>query len=202
MRTYLRGGAGVILVLAATTGVATQNPVVPMPPGPAPTVQELFVTQTFQQRVDEYVTLHRMLEGPLPPLTSTRDVALIRADMQLLAKRIVLARSNAQQGDIITPDVGRMFRRRIATCLTPEQWDAVLAELAEDEEGVRIPRVELHVNMTWPESVPYGFVPPQLLMALPPLPPELQYRIIGRSLVLWDHHANLIVDFMPGAFTT
>jgi len=38
--------------------------------------------------------------------------------------------------------------------------------------------------------------------ALPRLPPELQYRIAGRSLVLWDHHANLIVDFLPRALTT
>jgi hypothetical protein len=48
--------------------------------------------------------------------------------------------------------------------------------------------------------VPFGFVPPQMLAALPRLPAELQYRIIGNSLVLWDHHANLIVDFLPGAF--
>ena len=55
--------------------------------------------------------------------------------------------------------------------------------------------------MEWPEQVLYGYVPPQLLAALPRLPAELQYRIIGNSLVLWDHHANLIVDFLPGAFT-
>ena len=54
-------------------------------------------------------------------------------------------------------------------------------------------------NMTWPEGVPFNYVPPQLIAALPPLPPELQYRIIGCSLVSWDHHANLIVDFLPGA---
>ena len=39
-----------------------------------------------------------------------------------------------------------------------------------------------------------------ILQSLPPLPEELQYRIIGQSLVLWDCHANLIVDFLPGAF--
>ena len=44
----------------------------------------------------------------------------------------------------------------------------------------------LHVNMKWPETVAFDFVPPQLLQALPPLPPELQYPIIGRVLVpLW-----------------
>jgi hypothetical protein len=45
-------------------------------------------------------------------------------------------------------------------------------------------------------------VPPQLIRALPQLPPELQYRIVGRALVLWDHHADLIVDVLPGAFPT
>ena len=36
-------------------------------------------------------------------------------------------------------------------------------------------------------NVLFGFVPPQLLAALPRLPAELQYRIIGNALVLWDH---------------
>jgi len=58
----------------------------------------------------------------------------------------------------------------------------------------------LRVNMTWPELVLFGFVPPQMLAALPRLPEELQYRILGNALVLWDHHPNLIVDFLPDAF--
>jgi hypothetical protein len=122
--------------------------------------------------------------------------------MQLLTDRMLVARQHARQGDIITADVARMFRRRIAGCLSPEEWAAILTELAEDEAGIPVPPVALRVNMPWPEQVSYGFVPPQLLSVLPPLPVELQYRIIGRSLVLWDHHANLIVDFLPGAFTS
>ena len=126
--------------------------------------------------------------------------------MRELALRIRSVRADAQQGDLITPDVARMFRRRIATCLPPEQWAAILAENAEEEEGqgeeVRIgPPPALHANMEWPEQALFGFVPPQLLAALPLLPPELQYRIIGNTMVLWDHHANLIVDLLPGAFT-
>jgi hypothetical protein len=62
------------------------------------------------------------------------------------------------------------------------------------------PLPALHVNMEWPEHVPFGFVPPQMLAVLPLLPAELQYRMIGNAVVLWDHHANLIVDFLPGAF--
>ncbi len=36
--------------------------------------------------------------------------------------------------------------------------------------------------------------------ALPELPIELQYRVVGADLVLVDLHANLIVDVLRGAF--
>ena len=192
-----------VLALAAGAGAPAQTPPVPsVMDRQAPIVQELFITQAFEQRVSDYVALHRLLEGPLPPIQPGRHMDEIRASMQLLAGRIQRARAGARQGDLITPDAGRMFRRRIATCLSPEDWDAILAELAEDEEGVPLPQVALQANTAWPGEAPFGFVPPQLLQVLPPLPPELQYRIIGRSLVLWDHHANLVVDYLPGAFTT
>jgi hypothetical protein len=35
-----------------------------------------------------------------------------------------------------------------------------------------------------------------LLRKLPDLPPELEYRIVGRSLILRDVKANLIVDIL------
>jgi hypothetical protein len=40
-------------------------------------------------------------------------------------------------------------------------------------------------------------MPPQLLQLLPPLPAGLEYRFIDCDLILWDPHANLIVDFLP-----
>ena len=190
------------LILSAGTGGATQIPSLPAPDQTASVLQEIAATQAFEARVNDYVLLHRLLEGPLPPLTMTRDITTVQASMRRLALRIQRARANAVQGDLITPDVGRIFRRRIVASLPPEQWAAILADNAAEEEDVRIgPPPALCVNMEWPAQVLFGFVPPQLLARLPLLPPELQYRIIGNSLVLWDHHANLIVDFLPGAFT-
>ena len=160
-------------------------------------------TLAFQQSVANYVSMHRRLEGPLPVPPASMDMRIVQAVLDEFAAQIQAARRDGRQGDIFTDAVARMFRRRIATCLSPEEWDAILAENQpeyEQPEGFAPPR--LQVNAVWPPQIPFDFVPPQLLAALPPLPPELQYRIIGRSLVLWDHHANLIVDFMPGAFTT
>lgn len=188
-----------VLLLSAGTGAVAQ--VASLPPPNQTVLQDIAATQTFQERVNQYVTLHRLLEGPLPPLRPTRDMTEIQASTRALALRIQLARANARRGDLITADAARMFRRHIATCLRPEEWAAIFADNAEGEEDVRIgPPPTLYVNMEWPAQVLFGFVPPQLLAALPRLPAELQYRIIGSTLVLWDHHANLIVDFLPDAF--
>ncbi len=190
------------LVLAVGIGAPAQIP--PLPEHQAtPILQEIVATQAFEARVNQYVVLHRLLEGPLPPLLPTRDMGQLQMTVRALALRIQMARAGARQGDLIGPDVARMFQRRIATCLPAAEWAAIFADNAaeaEDEEGMPAGPPPLHVNMEWPEQVPFGVVPPQMLAALPRLPEELQYRIIGTALVLWDHHANLIVDFLPDAF--
>ena len=191
-----------VFLLAPGHRPAAQLPPLAGCPGDAGTIlEEIVATQTFQARVAEYVTLHQLLEGPLPPLLVGRDLGPVRSAMRALQLRIQRARTNAQQGEVITSQVARMFRRNIAACLTREEWAALFAEMKYDEQGrpVAAPP-SLYVNMAWPAEVTFEFVPPQLLQVLPPLPPELQYRIIGRALVLWDHHADLIVDFLPGAF--
>jgi hypothetical protein len=53
----------------------------------------------------------------------------------------------------------------------------------------------LKVNARYPADAPLPTVPPNLLANLPQLPEDLEYRIIGRDLILRDVHANLIVDF-------
>jgi hypothetical protein len=42
-------------------------------------------------------------------------------------------------------------------------------------------------------------MPPTLLLNLPRLPNELQYRIVGTTLVLYDVSSNLIADLLPNA---
>lgn len=190
-----------VLVLLAGTGAIAQVPPLPPPDQTVPLLEELVATQTFEERVTQYVALHRVLEMTVPRLRPTHDMRQIEAAMQALALRLRLVRANAQQGDLITPDVARLFRRRIATCLPADEWAVILSEDTDEEEGVPAgPPPVLQVNMEWPDQMPFAFVPPQMLAALPRLPAELQYRIIGNALVLWDHHANLIVDFLPGAF--
>jgi hypothetical protein len=59
--------------------------------------------------------------------------------------------------------------------------------------------MQLQINQSYPENVPLQSTPPTLLLNLPQLPDGLEYRILGRELVLRDGNANIIVDYVPNA---
>ena len=67
------------------------------------------------------------------------------------------------------------------------------------ENAEPLPNVELKVNSHYPRNLPLQSSPPTLLERLPPLPSELQYRIVGQTLVLYDVSSDLIVDLLPEA---
>jgi len=48
-------------------------------------------------------------------------------------------------------------------------------------------------------SAQMATMPPSLLKVLPPLPKELEYRILGRYLIVRDVDASLILDYIPAA---
>jgi hypothetical protein len=151
----------------------------------------------FQARVDAYVRLHRTLEAGTPPRVITRDPAQILLASDMLADAIVAARPQARQGDIFTRDVARVFRERIQVALGGVDVDRYLDELYEGE-NFRNLRAAIHARDPYCR-VPSG-LPMALLWSLPGLPGELEYRIVGRDLALWDEHAALIIDFIPNAF--
>jgi hypothetical protein len=55
-------------------------------------------------------------------------------------------------------------------------------------------------NEPLPENAPFVLIAPQLLRALPPLPRELRYMALSKALIIWDHHADLVVEMVPGLF--
>lgn len=151
----------------------------------------------FQARLGEYVLLHRTLEAGTPPRVITRDPAEIRAASDALAAAIVAARPDARQGDIFTPAAARVFRERILLALAGLDLTEYLDELYEGGDFRSLQAV-IH-GRDRECRIPSG-LPPALLWALPELPEEIEYRIVGRDLALWDEHAAMIVDFIPNAF--
>lgn len=155
------------------------------------------VLQDFTKRVESYMDLHNRLEKKGPPLKTTDDPAKIRASQQTLAGAIRTERKAAKQGEIFTPEIAAIFRR----LMYPEVKGPEGAETkkAIKEDAPKPGTVAIKVNALYPEGAPLPSVPPNLLANLPKLPEDLEYRVLGHSLLLRDVHANIIVDYLPHA---
>lgn len=150
----------------------------------------------FELAVEDYVALHRRLERAWPPGWFLADPE--QAEMAAEAMRAALrdARPQAAQGSLFTPAVGDVVRFRIASAIREGAFDPATVLWPDEDDGGWKPVVNQPVpwgvaGMKWPA-----------ISTLPPLPPELAYRFIGRDLVLVDLHANLVVDIVDLALPT
>jgi hypothetical protein len=153
------------------------------------------VIQDFQKRVADYVKLHKSVESKLPPLKRTTSQERIGRHERQLGHEIREARLAAKQGDIFTPEIAAEFRRLIALTMQPGTSGRIRESLKSSEPVV----LRLRVNDRYPKNVPLQSSPPTLLMNLPHLPPEVEYRVVGHDLALLDVKANLIVDLINNA---
>jgi hypothetical protein len=150
----------------------------------------------FNRHVSEYVELHRRLEGPEPTIQVSSDPGEIRRAMAALARKIRAERNRAREADFFTSAAGPVLRRLIAVgCGGDLEGLHALAT----EESPYLKTWRPRVNEPYPDKLPFSMVPWSVLCSLPELPEELQFRFWDRALILWDYHANLIVDVLPNA---
>ena len=166
-------------------------------PQQTPVNPQAEVLQDFQDRVKKYMELREEAERKSPKLEETDDAARIKSAQDALAANLRELRTNAKQGEIFTPEIARHFRG----LMYPETKGRSGAETKKtiNEDQPAPAAVRLKVNARYPESEPLPTVPPNVLMNLPKLPEELEYRVVGNHLILRDAPANLIVDFIPNA---
>ena len=181
-----------ILALASPATVARNAQGVPAQEGVNP---DALIIQDFENRVSEYAKLHQAIMAKMPALKPTDSSEKITQHQHELAEQIRKARQGAKQGDIFTPQIHAEFHRLIAIAMQGQGAARINTSLRSAEPV----RLRLRINADYPASVPLQSTPPSLLMNLPKLPEEIEYRVVGTNLVLCDAHANLIIDFMPGA---
>jgi hypothetical protein len=154
------------------------------------------IIQDFEKRVSAYVQLHKTAESSQPRLKTTPSEEKISHHQHELARAIRAARSDAKPGDIFTPQIAGEFRRLIAIAMKADGRG--IATSLQHAEPVHL---RLRVNESYPANVPLQSMPPSLLLNLPKLPQEVEYRIEGRGLVLLDVRANLVVDLIEDVFS-
>lgn len=152
----------------------------------------------FRAKVEAYNTLRADLAKASPPLKETTDPGAIGNAEKSLAAKIRAARANAQRGDIFTPATEALFRRLVRPQVTGSA-DAADNKAIIKDDAPKPSEVPFKVNGEYPKDAPLSTVPPDVLKALPPLPENLQYRFVGRHLILYCTNGNLIVDYMLNA---
>jgi hypothetical protein len=195
-------GLGIVIACSDATNGASAN-VDTTAPRPVPVVEgqtpdanaRAAATKALLDRMREYVSFRNNVEKTVPELTETSDPAKLSNRQAELAKALIKARPEAKEGDFFIKEYQPYLRQIVKEDFSKRPLADRKALIVELPKGVKIA-----VNMVYPTTLPLATFPGKLLKALPELPPELEYRIVGRSLVLRDAEANVIVDLMRDVF--
>ena len=102
-----------------------------------------------------------------------------------LARRIDQARELAR-GQIFIPTMAAQVKQ----CSLLRADTATTAAIMEDGPL----EFDMDINETYSKNGALATMPPNILLRLPDLPPDLEYRFVGRHIILRDARANIIVD--------
>ena len=144
----------------------------------------------FTKRVQDYAALRARLEEGLPPLAVTVNADDIEKFERRLADRIRHAR-RSRRNQVFVPAMERQVKR----LLSSKADAATIESIMDDGPG----EPDLDINDTYSKELSLATMPPNILLLLPDLPPDMEYRFVGRNLVLRDVRANMIVDEIPRA---
>jgi hypothetical protein len=147
----------------------------------------------FGERIKGYLQLRTRVDGGVPTLRVTIDPDEITKAEDVLGDKIRLARAAAKQGDIFA----KPFQEQAGRMLVVEVDEKTLAVIMGDNPG----EFSFKVNGTYPKHKSVSTVPANLLDLLPALEDDVEYRFVGRHLILRDTRANIIIDEIPFALT-
>jgi len=202
--------AAAVLALSACASGDKQPPTPPATsasPSSAPTTERVVgpltpadaqALATMNDRLKQYVDVHRKIERSLPKLPKDATPQQIDKNQRALEKLLRQARVTAKPGDIFTPEARPVIKRLLANVFGGPDGKQLKASIM-DESQAAPSAAKLTVNARYPDIVPLTTIPPQVLQTLPKLTEDLEYRFIGNALILLDVHAHIIADFIEDA---
>jgi hypothetical protein len=198
-RSYLKRIAGgftfALLSLVSGQAAAQFHPSLATNAQQAASATDALACDDFSRAVDHYASTRTRVQSEVPPLRVTSNVAEIRDRSNALAFAIQRARGNARQGEFFDSRCGGAIRQRLAQALDGVDVPEFLEALKDEPADRRAPQI----HMRYPVAASMATMPANLLNVLPELPPIVEYRFIGRTLVLRDVDAALILDYFVEA---
>ena len=149
----------------------------------------------FHKRIKEYVELRDKLKATLPTLSDNAPPEDVQQHQHALERLIAGARSGAKRGDIFTQPIRAYFRRQLSRVFSGREGASARRSIMDENPRT----IRLHVNSRYPDGVVLTNMPPQVLLLLPALPPQLEFRFVGEDLVLLDLESAMVVDYVDEA---
>jgi hypothetical protein len=165
------------------------------PPNTSDQDDDARIVADFEARVKQYAALHQKLESTLGPFPAASTPELIDRHQRALERLIVRERAGGKEGDIFTDDIRAYFRRQLSRVFRGPDGESIRDAIMDENPRT----IRLRINARYPDTLPRSTVPTQVLLVLPRLPEELEYRFVGERLTLLDVHSDTIVDFMDRA---
>ena len=160
-------------------------------------------TKIFSDNVNDYVKIQKTAAGKVPAIGKQATPEEIDQRQKALVEAIRSARPTAKQGDVFIPEVQPLFTALLRKHLAgPQNKDSrAVAKQGNPKHDAQPDEAQpvIQVNAVYPKSAPLSSVPPFLLMELPKLPMNVEYRFVGKTLVLYDSLSNLIIDYIKEA---
>jgi len=148
----------------------------------------------FQARVKSYLALRQKLTAGRPALPDKATPDQVEAYQRGLGEAVIAARKGARKGDLFGGDMTVLVRRLLGPIFKGPDGAAIRNAILEEAQPL-VPTV----NTRYPDDVPVSSMPPEILKALPKLDDTLEFRFVGRHLILMDVPAHLIVDIVDNA---
>src|SRR3954468_24628003 len=190
-----------LVTIALTTICCACSPTLPpqtVPAQPDPTFEPF--RQALQAYVDQTQPFRKIAaqEAEKVPGKATASggaEASVRTRQNSLTEALrTKLRPTAKQGDLVTPAMATAISAEIQKAFNSPKRELILDELAEQNgTPANASKPEVNQQLVAPR------VPPRLMEILPPLPKQLEYDFVDRTLVLRDVDADLVVDFIPNA---
>ncbi len=159
-----------------------------------PVNRDAATLDALAKRVGDYTVLHNKVSATLPRVPDKATPAQLDDYQRALGRLVIQARRGAKRGDVFTPDAAALLRRLLAPIFKGPEGAEIRAAIIDEPHPV-IPTV----NARYPDDVALSTMPPDVLKVLPPLSEGLEFRFVGRHLILLDVKAHLIVDVVDNA---
>jgi hypothetical protein len=185
------------VALAAACGPTLPPTSVPAPPDPTfepfRRALQAYVDQTQPYRKQAAQAAEAVPGKAAPAAGAT---ASVRTRQNVLADALkTKLRAGAKQGDLFVPAIADAIRHQVSEAFAGPRKDLLMDGLAEQNEAGKAAPHPVVIN----ETTDAPKLPPQLIDVLPPLPKQVEYAFVGRTLLLKDADAQVVLDMLPDA---